>query len=250
MSLTLQAPAEWLPLDSNSITGHNWSVTFPEDDFLCLRIPTQTIKPFDHPNILKSYPERYECKDDGRWRQINGHTIVIVLPKANILLRNSTHFGFVSIKVGDRKYTLNVSGGTQPNLHWIDHVNHGASLAIQTSKTPILNLLNHAAPYQESFQKWIPLSPQEIQQAKDTFLQSHKHDYLVIAAFGDWADDVPAGMVACKATLGGVYPAYNTPTPPTRWFLVPESEYKLRYSNPTQQFVINPQIHTEIRAIQ
>ena len=35
------------------------------------------------------------------------------------------------------------------------------------------------------------------------FLAAHKEDYIVVAAYGDWHKDVPAGMVGLQARKGG-----------------------------------------------
>jgi hypothetical protein len=53
------------------------------------------------------------------------------------------------------------------------------------------------------------------------FYQEHKNDFIVIAAWGDWARFVPAGMVGVCAKRGGRANANG----PEKWFLVPDAEY-------------------------
>lgn len=64
----------------------------------------------------------------------------------------------------------------------------------------------------------------------------HAKDFVVVAAWGDWAEGVPAGMVGVVATLGGDRAA------PGAWFLVPAAEYEGRREF---GFVIDPARHAE-----
>ena len=57
------------------------------------------------------------------------------------------------------------------------------------------------------------------------FLERHKNDYVTVCAFGDWAWDVPSGMVYVIATLGGVRGREE------KGFLVPQNEYQTRNRN-------------------
>jgi hypothetical protein len=70
------------------------------------------------------------------------------------------------------------------------------------------------------------------------FFQEHANDFIVIAAWGDWARFVPAGMVGACAKRGG-----REGKGPERWFLVPDTEY-----TNALHFVIDESRHQEIPA--
>lgn len=59
------------------------------------------------------------------------------------------------------------------------------------------------------------------------FREKHKHDWVVIAAWGSWHATVPTGMVGVCCTRGGVHGVYGKPEP-EQYFLVPKSEYDAR----------------------
>lgn len=85
----------------------------------------------------------------------------------------------------------------------------------------------------------VTLAPGEsYQKDRDTFLEEHSGDWLVISAIGDWHDVVPNGMVGVVATLGGV-----RSFPYKRYFLISKDEYQTRGNDP---FVIDLKNHTEI----
>lgn len=73
------------------------------------------------------------------------------------------------------------------------------------------------------------------------FYQAHRHDYLVVTAFGDWHPAVPAGQVGVRARMGG--PQGDGPE---KWFLIPETEYKAGWR---RGFVVDPSRHPEIERI-
>lgn len=56
------------------------------------------------------------------------------------------------------------------------------------------------------------------------FYASHAGDWLTSAAWGDWHDEVPEGMVGVVARVGG----RPNPHGMTGYFLVPEDEYDAR----------------------
>jgi len=58
--------------------------------------------------------------------------------------------------------------------------------------------------------------------AKRQFYAKHRNDWITNAAWGDWHQKVPKGMVGVVATKGGK-------PGPERWFLVPEDRYKYTY---------------------
>lgn len=57
-----------------------------------------------------------------------------------------------------------------------------------------------------------------------TFERDHAADLIVTSARGDWAADVPAGMVGVTATIGGKRDGRSV----ARHFLVPAAEYEGR----------------------
>lgn len=72
------------------------------------------------------------------------------------------------------------------------------------------------------------------------FYAANKDSLLTIAAYGDWKDGVPKGMVAVSVRPGG---RANTNNSPTRYFLVPKDEYKPIDDFP---FIVDPARHREI----
>jgi hypothetical protein len=98
------------------------------------------------------------------------------------------------------------------------------------------DLLAHYLPdqYEKFFN--VVLQPGE-SRAKDerAFLAEHANDLLGRGAFGDWHAKVPKGMVGVCASKPG--------SKEERFFLVPEADYKFKFS-----FVINPEIHQEVGA--
>lgn len=77
------------------------------------------------------------------------------------------------------------------------------------------------------------------------FHKDHANDLLVLAAWGDWHDKVPTGMVGVVASVGG---DRTTGRESHRYFLVSRDEYndkdKRRFS-----FIVDPTQHQEIEAI-
>jgi len=79
---------------------------------------------------------------------------------------------------------------------------------------------------------------------KELFDKAHAADWVTIAAWGDWADGVPKGMVGVVATLGGSRrPEQITPH---RYFVVPATEYDTRPR--AGGFVIDLERHEETGA--
>ena len=73
------------------------------------------------------------------------------------------------------------------------------------------------------------------------FDEAHKDDWVVIAASGDWHQDVPKGMVGCTATKGGKR-GNGYVSPEERYFLVPSDEYE-------PPFVIDLTRHKEVKKV-
>lgn len=76
------------------------------------------------------------------------------------------------------------------------------------------------------------------------FYASNRNALLTVAAFGDWKDGVPEGMVGLCARLGGIM---NRDTSKDRFFLVPAALYDKRPSQ--RPFVVDPALHQEIRRL-
>jgi hypothetical protein len=78
------------------------------------------------------------------------------------------------------------------------------------------------------------------------FVETHAKDWLTVAAFGDWCETVPKGMVGVVAAIGGIqrseYKCVNgdPDAPESRYFLVTEEAYAKRAENPSASLVIDP----------
>lgn len=72
------------------------------------------------------------------------------------------------------------------------------------------------------------------------FYRDHAADWLTLAAWGDWHERVPAGMVGVVASIGG---DRTTGREAHRYFLVPKDEYETghRFS-----FIVDPARHQEV----
>ena len=70
-----------------------------------------------------------------------------------------------------------------------------------------------------------PVKPGEsVIRDQETFDKKHQDDFVVTAAYGDWAGWVPSGFVGVLARKGG----RNSRDGEERYFLVPEQEYDAR----------------------
>lgn len=71
---------------------------------------------------------------------------------------------------------------------------------------------------------------QSLMRDKALFHEAHKDDLQTIAAFGDWDERCPAGMVLVCARVGGRGADHQWARPdlPERYFLVPDEQYKQR----------------------
>jgi hypothetical protein len=76
---------------------------------------------------------------------------------------------------------------------------------------------------------------------RQTFLEKHKENWLVAAAFGDWHLQVPKGKVGVSARLGS---DHNLANAKTRFFLIADSEYKTHTTN--NPFIVDLTRHEEI----
>jgi hypothetical protein len=82
----------------------------------------------------------------------------------------------------------------------------------------------------------VPVDPTESSVLRDrAFAKAHENDFVTVAAWGDWAEGVPEGMVGVVATRGGS----RKPGAEEKWFLVPADEYK-------GTFVVDAARHAEI----
>ncbi len=110
------------------------------------------------------------------------------------------------------------------------------------------------------WQSWEKLTGEIIQPGqshnKDAFVfkESHKNDFLGVAAFGDWHANVPTGMVGVIASRGGVRNGYYKEIGAVeamqhlaeeKMFLVSAAEYSARTENPGGIFVVDLKRHAE-----
>ena len=84
---------------------------------------------------------------------------------------------------------------------------------------------------------------------RDAFHAANRDSLLVVAAWGDWKEGVPKGMVGVVARPGGR--EYDQAHPGSekeqdRWFLVPATEYATR----RYEFVVDPTKHQAIDPLQ
>jgi hypothetical protein len=71
------------------------------------------------------------------------------------------------------------------------------------------------------------------------FYAEHAGDYLVVSAYGDWKEGVPAGYVGVCARIGG----HGNPHGREKYFLVPAAEYDHKWK---VSFVVDPARHREV----
>lgn len=80
---------------------------------------------------------------------------------------------------------------------------------------------------------------------KKLFDAAHVNDWVTVAAFGDWKEGVPKGMVGVVAIRGGKRQPSLDPTI-ERWFLVDATEYSQAHPH---GFVIDEKRHQEIPSL-
>lgn len=86
---------------------------------------------------------------------------------------------------------------------------------------------------------------EQIEAEKKNIKENHAEDYITLAAWGDWHEQVPKGYVGVFAGKGGRLPNGNYP-PDTKYFLVPKEEY----ANPPQPpFIIDTNRHAQCEPI-
>ena len=88
----------------------------------------------------------------------------------------------------------------------------------------------------EAFFQCVILPGHSTVKDEKAFKETHKNDWIVTSAFGDWHPGVPKGMVGVIATQGGLQ------TGPKRQFLLSDAEYDNRSFF---GFVIDPNKHKE-----
>jgi hypothetical protein len=107
--------------------------------------------------------------------------------------------------------------------------------------------------HKETFRHWYPDAYEEFYGVtlqpgescvKDErlFHEEHKNDLIAVAAWGDWHERVPEGMVGVAARVGG---RGSTVYPPERYFLVPKEEYD---AGSRFGFIVDTARHQEIEA--
>lgn len=74
------------------------------------------------------------------------------------------------------------------------------------------------------------------------FLEEHRDDFLVAAAYGSWHEGVPEGYVGVFAVRGGWRYNQAIDDAESKYFLIPKDEYNARGALP---FVVDPARHTE-----
>lgn len=97
----------------------------------------------------------------------------------------------------------------------------------------------------DAFEKFfgVKLTPEQSHiRREESFEAAHANDWIGLAAWGDWAVGVPAGMVGVFASVGGRRSGSNIDG---KHFLVPADEYKKRE---IFGFVVDPARHQEIPA--
>jgi hypothetical protein len=76
-----------------------------------------------------------------------------------------------------------------------------------------------------------------LKRREQEFMKQHANDWQAYAAWGDWHEKVPKGMVGVVARKGG-----RDGSGPEKYFLVPEHEYDTRGG---QSFIVDPSKHKE-----
>lgn len=103
----------------------------------------------------------------------------------------------------------------------------------------------------KSFRDWYPeayerfygvtlAAGESYKRDEELFRAAHVNDFLGIAAWGDWAEGVPAGMVGVCAKIGG-----RSGNGAEQYFLVPDAEYSAR-GHGRFSFVIDTERHQAI----
>ena len=212
-------------------------------DLLCIVAGYSAAKhtPRDYPNCARRLECDFEIKHAPRtWSKQAGIEYVFFVPTAKIQINAKETHSYPEIKIDDTVITLNAGGGTwsKDGIHgWTDSFYEITSACIN-HPVSILDTLNANAVRGTRFEPYRTRQEEEAE-----FYATHANDYLVVCAHGDWAWNVPAGMVYVSACIGG----HNAPEyqkglrPPQKTFLVPESEYNQRAT----QFVIDPARHIE-----
>lgn len=99
----------------------------------------------------------------------------------------------------------------------------------------------------EAYERWFKETiPPGVSFKKEeaAFKERHKHDYVVLAAWGSWHPKVPEGFVGVFAGRGGRLPTGGYPED-VAYFMVPEEEYDAR--GPFG-FVVDPERHQQVEA--
>lgn len=186
---------------------------------------------FSHPNIARSRTRVEEIKYGYRdWRKKTITTHVLVVRRDLIRLDKGEHETYPVIEVAGQRITLSTGGGTC-GQGWVDqlftecHAEYDAPLACLKAVASVAV----AEPYRFA------------DEIRDEFFRDHQNDWLTTSAWGSWHQTVPVGMVGVIATIGGANDWRDQRCRDSRYFLVPESEYRQRV--PYLSFVIDPTRH-------
>lgn len=188
---------------------------------------------FSHPNITRTRTRVEELKYGHRdWRKKTVTTHILIVPRSAVtVLLQEFNLTYPHILVGGEEITISTSGGTSGG-DWTDRI----ATEVHVNGLPVKTLSALASAAVRN----TPLEPYRFfdEQQADFYAQ-HANDWLAIAGFGSWHEDVPAGMVGVVASLGGLRhsldPAYQE-----REFLVPVAEYRTSGALP---FVVDPVRH-------
>jgi hypothetical protein len=191
---------------------------------------------FTHPNIARTASRVLEFKHyrgDGSkyWTRENGGSHFFVVPRSAVEVLPEETNSYPKVTVNGVMIQLNTSGGTNKN-GWADWITAHPSTLVNLPITSLKALAKAAV----RGTKHEPIKLHE--EIEEEFYAAHKNDLLVNAAWGDWHERVPKGMVGVVATVGGHRSADHKKE---RWFLIPEKEYDAR----SIQFVVDPSKHKE-----
>lgn len=132
--------------------GGTYHVQLPPEDYLLLvagvNVGTAG-EHFDCPTVAARVPSVFDIKHyhpSGRkwWTTQAGVNLFFVVPKRHIELIEEPGYSYPKVKIGDRTYSLNVSGGTFPSGDWTDMIYQGAHTGINHPLKSLKNLAKHS----------------------------------------------------------------------------------------------------------
>lgn len=141
------------------------------------------------------------------------------------------------------QYMRSPGGWYEEDCEWsIPVVVHGASFPEELVKKALETLRNWFPDQYQAYTGESPRDGESFVLDERRFRERHVGDYIARAAWGDWHDAVPSGMVAVYATVGGAGDEGGTGA----YFLVPAPEYQERGRF---GFVVDPARHRRIEKI-